>query len=1197
MYLSEIEIFGFKSFAQKTNIKFNQGITAIVGPNGCGKTNIVDAIRWCLGEQKSGMLRSDKMENVIFNGTVFRKPMGMSEVSLTIQNTKGILPTDYSEVTITRRIFRSGESEYLLNKNVCRLKDITNLFMDTGIGANAYSVIELKMVETILSNKADERRIMFEEAAGVNKYKLRRRLALRKLEEVKSDLTRVNDIVVEVEKKVNSLGRQAKRANKYNKFSLMLREQELDLAERELALFNKEKTLSKEKKEENLRIKIKLESELSESEDKIKEEKRTLAETEFRLKAKRNEVTQQREKTYNLQNQISVTKEKKRSLEENITRNKQEIEELKNQLEKSREIIGESSEAIKKIELELVSKDDKKQDLEKEVVELKTKLEDKRNEVKAKNQLLVDRVKEITNKENELANLEKQIEVKNSTISKADARILVLTNNIAKTVGFVEELNEEKTKTETELANSEEEYSSKQKEKEKLEKELNGLKEEELGLKTLVNGLKDKIGFIQSLIDNLEGISGGAKALLENKEWMSDDTTLLAYAGNTSDEYKFAIEAALKNNLNNILVNSLEELKRAIKYLKENNIGKAGFYLTSYDDPDKSGFLENLQDYFARRKGKKLLKEEGFVGWAKDVVRTEKKWEHFFTKILGRTAIVDSLDSAFRLRQKYKVFNFAALDGGYLENTGVIEGGSLSGTSGSLFGRKQYLDRMKIELPERERELEMLHERIKETEDKINSIDLKVLSDQGRLLVNDLVNIEKQIAQFEFEKKKASDEIEKIRQDMREVASELNGIDNDRINMNKHLGSLKGEMQNEEKQRETLEIEFNSFENDFNLRVTELNNLNLELERLLGENRNAGNAIQRAKENIDTINATIEKKQKDIEIFSSEVSFLSNKLKTDDITLQEFEEIKQHLMLGEETVEVEYNNIKTKIDDIESEQSRLRKSREETLDEIHSLEMKLNEFRLKIENLKEHIKESYSLILEEKIFEDLDSFNFRERTEEVDALKQQIKNLGPINLLAYSEFEEEKERLDFLTKQRDDLINSETDIVKTIEEINVTAQSLFMETFGKIRDNFTNIFRSLFNPGDEADLRLEDSADPLEAKIEIVAKPRGKRPTSIELLSGGEKTLTAIALLFAIYLVKPSPFCILDEIDAPLDDANIDRFTKIINDFSKDTQFVVVTHNKRTMEAADTLYGVTMQEEGISKLVAVKFNEDLSVVS
>ncbi|HEX9739267.1 MAG TPA: AAA family ATPase, partial [Ignavibacteriaceae bacterium] len=414
MYLSKLEIFGFKSFAQKTNVQFNEGVTSIVGPNGCGKTNIVDAIRWCLGEQRTSALRSDKMENVIFNGTAGKKPMGMSEVSLTIQNTKGILPTDYSEVTITRRIFRSGESEYLLNKNICRLKDITNLFMDTGIGANAYSVIELKMVETILSNKAEERRIMFEEAAGVNKYKLRRRLALRKLEDVKGDLTRVNDIVTEVEKKVNSLERQAKRADKYNKFSLTLREQELDLAERELALFNREKTRFRNKKEENFKIKINFESQLSELEDKIKNVKQLLSDTETKLKIKRDEVTSQRDEIYNRQKKISVELEKKRSLEENITRYNQELEELKIQLKEAEKIISEGSHSVQEFEKNILSKTSHKTELEKEVTNSRYKLEEKRNQVKTENQSLVEQVKEITNKENDLANLQKQIEARNA---------------------------------------------------------------------------------------------------------------------------------------------------------------------------------------------------------------------------------------------------------------------------------------------------------------------------------------------------------------------------------------------------------------------------------------------------------------------------------------------------------------------------------------------------------------------------------------------------------------------------------------------------------------------------------------------------------------------------------------------------------------------------------------------------------------
>ena len=461
MYLSKLEILGFKSFAQKTVVNFNEGVTSIVGPNGCGKTNIVDAIRWCLGEQRSGALRSDKMENVIFNGTNAKKPMGMAEVSLTIQNTKGILPTEYSEVVITRRIFRSGESEYLLNKNICRLKDITNLFMDTGIGSNAYSVIELKMVETILSSKADERRVMFEEAAGVNKYKLRRRLALRKLDEVRSDLTRVNDIVSEVEKKVNSLERQAKKADRYNRISTQLRELELDLAERELAHFNFQKDEMKITKEENFQKKISFESELAKLEDEISVIKKSLNETESELKEKRDQVKDQTEKVYNVQKQVSVAEERKKSLELNINKYQGELEELNYQLTETREFVANSAETIADFSEKITAKEKEREEVKQLVEKYKSELEDKRNYLKSQSEALIEKYKEITNKENDLANIIKSLQAKNDSIEKLNDKIQVLTNNIAKTVGYLEELGQEKNQTSNSLLEAETLFSPK----------------------------------------------------------------------------------------------------------------------------------------------------------------------------------------------------------------------------------------------------------------------------------------------------------------------------------------------------------------------------------------------------------------------------------------------------------------------------------------------------------------------------------------------------------------------------------------------------------------------------------------------------------------------------------------------------------------------------------------------------------------
>lgn len=1197
MYLSKLEILGFKSFANRTVVNFNQGVTSIVGPNGCGKTNIVDAIRWCLGEQRSGALRSDKMENVIFNGTANKKPMGMSEVSLNIQNNKGILPTEYSEVTITRRIFRSGESEYLLNKNVCRLKDITNLFMDTGIGANAYSVIELKMIENILSSKADERRTMFEEAAGVNKYKLRRRLALRKLDDVKADLTRVNDIVAEVEKKVNSLERQAKKADKYNRISSTLRELELDLAERELALFNLQKVETKEKKEENFRKKIEIESELSKLEDEISEQKQSLTEIENQLKSKRAEITVQTEKIYNVQKHISVAEERKKSLERNIERYKQELEELNIQLEEANEIINNGALDIEELSGKIETKQADKQSTFETVNKYKTELEEKRKSLKEQSDLLIEKFKEITNKENELSNLEKSLESKNNTISKLNEKIQSLTGNIAKTVGYLEELNSEKVDIENKIEEADSLYTQKQKEKEQLEKQLNKLKEKELEFKSLLNSLKEKISFIQNLIDNLEGVSKGAKALLENNVWNSGDKTILAHIGNSNEEYRFAIEASLKNNLNDILVETIEDLRSGIDYLTNNDVGKASFYVSGLRNNKKKSFIDKLRDYSTKRKSKNLQKENGFIGWSIDFVQAEDKWKTFFTRLLDKNVVVDTLDSAFVLSEKYPDFSYTTLNGDYIDQFGNIIGGSAPKPDDSLFGRKQFLEKLKDEFPKKETELDKLRKGIQQLEEKIGEIDLNVLSQQGKLLVNDLANVEKQIAQFEYEKQKANDEIEKTRLEISDLVNESNKLDNDRTALSDLLEGQKEKKVEAEQKHTTLENEFKQFEQEYNSVIANQNKINLELERLLGEKKNTENSIKRAEDSIETIKKSISKREYDITSSNEESDSLTGILEEKRIELEEYEEGKQLLLKEENEIDSAFKALRSLINEKETTQKNLRKERENISDSIHSFDMKLSELGMKIENLFENIKENYSVTIESKTFDDLETFDFKQRTEEVHTLKQQVKNLGPINLLAYSEFEEEKERFDFLSRQRNDLLESEKDIIKTIEEINQTAQTLFMETFEKIRQNFVDIFRGLFNPGDEADLKLEESVDPLEAKIEIIAKPKGKRPTSIELLSGGEKTLTAIALLFAIYLVKPSPFCILDEVDAPLDDANVDRFTKIIKDFSNSTQFIVVTHNKRTMEAADTLYGVTMQEEGISKLVSVRFNEELDFVS
>ena len=1194
MYLSKLEIFGFKSFANKTAINFNRGITGIVGPNGCGKTNIIDGIRWVLGEQKSSTLRSDKMENVIFNGTRTSKPMGMAEISLTMVNDKGILPTEYSEVTITRRIFRSGESEYLLNKNICRLKDITNLFMDTGMGANAYSVIELKMVETILSNKAEERRHMFEEAAGVNKYKLRRRLKLKRLDEVKSDLTRVNDIVSEVQKNVNSLSRQAKKADKYNQIHSILREKEIDLAEREYSKLTSELNLLQTNKIEFDGQKEEIDLNTRKIENELISFREKISSIENELSAKRQELSDNTNKLHNKERNISVAQERDRVLRQNLENYNIELQELNYQNVENESTIDESKKNLSDYEYQITEKQ-YQIDEGHSVLEInRAELERFRETVKVESDNLNNLEKKISLIENRINNTKELTEKSNIEIQKLDAIIQKTTSNIAKTVGYLEELTQEKEDVEKKIAESDAEYVLKEKEKGELEDHLNELHKKELDGRSVIAGIKNKIELLQTFITNLEGVSKGSKILLENSSWTDGERTIVADVGNTSEKYILALNAALKDVLNNLFIEQLNDLKSAIEYLKKYDLGKASFYLLKNHNTSK-GLVSRLNEFGRKRKSKKLSKETEFISWAFDLVETSDKWKPYFANILFNVAVTKDLELAISLNKKYPMFSFVTMDGDFIQTNGIVEAGSLPQLDETLFGRKQLLEDLKNDYPKYEEKLKFVADKIYQTEQELNSINLRDLSDQGRTLLNEISNIEKQISQIEFEKKRANEEIEIAQQKINELVSEsfnhnslLDKLQNEFLTFTTELNGMNSVFNDKLNHQKEHELFYNELLENFNQKK-------LELERLLGQEQNSKEAILRSEENRVKIENSINKRNNDISNTEEELSTLQNIIDENQIGLDELNFFRDQLLADESAIKEKLQEIKNESTNLEEQLSRLRHDRQQLSDTIHATEVKISENRMRIENLTEHINEEYSIKLEYKEFEDTAEFNFKEVSVEVHSLKQQSKNLGPVNLLAYSEYEEEQERLDFLVKQRDDLINSEKDLVNTIHEINDAAQAIFIDTFEKIRENFKRIFGSLFDAGDEADLILQEGVDPLEAKIEITAKPKGKRPTSIEQLSGGEKTLTATALLFAIYLVKPSPFCIMDEVDAPLDDANIDRFSKLLEDFSDNTQFIIVTHNKRTMNAAETMYGVTMQEEGISKLAGVRFTEDIQV--
>lgn len=1192
MYLSKVEIFGFKSFANKVEIKFNSGLTAIVGPNGCGKTNVVDAIRWALGEQRTSTLRSDKMENVIFNGTAHRKPLGMAEVSLTIQNNKGILPIEYTEVTITRRLFRSGESEYLINKTPCRLKDIQNLFMDTGMSSNAYSVIELKMIEDILSNRADDRRILFEEAAGVNKYKHRRKAALRKLEAVKQDLMRVNDIYAEVQKKVNSLERQSKKAEQFNRLYQEARELEINLAERELFRLNNKINLSIQLLENLQNEKQQLLSQIEELDQYQQNLYKQLDEVETQLEKKREEILRSTEDIYKVKENIVRNRERFKNNENNLNRLNQNIAENISKIDLLKNLISESYQKINLIEQEIINSKNELDELEVKKEEYDNFLKERSKEIEEKRRELQNLYSEFNDLKNQHEKLILRIQNNQESIKSLNDKVSKSEQTIEKLSKYLEELTQEHYKAKTRVREAEIALSKAQDRKAEIEQEISKLQQEELETRSALNAIKNKIEFIQNLIDNLEGITKGTKELIIRSDWNKGERILVADAGSTEEKYRIAVENVLKNYLSYILIQLKDDLKRGINYLKENQLGQANFY---FPFEKKQTIWEKINSLSIKKQRKKISQEKGFVAWLKDVIEYSKNWEMFFDKVLGNVCVVENSEIAQRFLEKYKYFDFVTLEGDVFRASGFIEVSGEKFSSETAFGRKKILSELNDIYIKESYKLEQLTTKLADLNSELKSINIKAYQDNLNFVRNDESTIEKQMSQIQFERTRTLEEIEKINLEINnikkindEVEQKVKELQNEIDAKQLIINSKKSELNDEQNK-------FKEIENVHNSNLQKINELKINLTKLESEIINHRNQIERNQSEIISLQSDIQKFETEISNLKEENNQLKNLLSELELQEKTLEDKKKILNEELNIVLSDLNSIRAKISENDKALHERRKNLDEINERIHHNEITVSEGKLKIQNLIDRINEEYQYKLEFKEFEDIDTFNFTEAEERLHSIKNKIRSLGPVNSLAFQEYEEEKKRLEFLTEQRNDLIESEKELIQVIEEINQTAQKQFLETFEKIRQNFIETFRTLFDPGDEADLRLEEGVDPLEAKIEIIAKPKGKRPTSIDLLSQGEKTLTATALLFAIYLVKPSPFCILDEVDAPLDDANIKRFIRLINKFSENTQFIIVTHNKLTMEAAQTLYGVTMEEEGVSKIVAVRFTEEATV--
>jgi chromosome segregation protein len=1183
MYLSKIEVIGFKSFAQRTNLNFDAGVTAIVGPNGCGKTNIVDAIRWALGEQRYSTLRSDKMEDVIFNGTKSRKPLGLAEVSLSIENTKGILPTEYSEVTVTRRVFRSGESEYLLNKVPCRLKDILDLFMDTGMGSDAYSVIELKMVETILSDKTDERRRLFEEAAGVTKYKFRRKAAMRKLESVQQDLMRVNDIVKEVQKTVNSLERQAKRAEQYNEVSAELKGLEIDLLEREYAHLHGKLVPLEERFAYAQTDKSSIHETLQSQEERADQLGLALSGIEQQLQLKQRDTASQFELIHRAEERILVANERSNSLVSNIERYEQEKTALQGQQERlaaEQATLRASGDQLRR---ELASSEVQFAEMKERRQALGRTVEGTKSEVDSYRGSILTLAHELVEKRGERERITERIHNLQGRIDRANEENALYETDIQKNSELVAQLTSEDRELRKRFVEAEVKLLEREKAKKELNDEVDRLQKESDVLKNEMERKASRIDFLRKMVESNEGYSEGARYLLGSEKWIIKNLATVADLVQAEGQYRVAIEAALGDAAHMLVVRDVKDGYAALDELRRQDKGKATFISLDW--------VPRVTRRIGRSSRKRRNHPLQYV-WAPDVVHCDPVYRPLINFLLQDVAIVATLDAVAGTVKNFAGVRCVTLDGEVVTATGTIRGGSKRFDEGGLIGKKSQIAELEQGMKETGVKLAGISDEIRKTKESSEALELKSFVGAVKKIEKEMAAIEMRIAQIEFEKGRARDAVDRNMSETALLQGEIRKLRQQHETATGDLAASEQRKTDHEAMAQSASRELEKLEIEWSDLTRSVNELEIKVVTLQGDIRNTERDVERGNARTEDIRVTLLRRDHEINHAREEITRLSSQIATQTEELAGFRQSFQQLEEEVRGIEETHSSKRNELHQIELKMKDERRMHDDSVSAAHELEMKISELKSGVDHLKERAREEFELELQLKSYPDNEFVDFAQLRDEIKGHKDRIRVLGAINFAAFDEFKGESERLAFLTGQRDDLLEAEKTLLSTIEEINTTAQKKFSDTFAKIRENFIATFKELFQEGDDCDLRIEEGVDPLEANIEIIAKPRGKRPTSIDLLSGGEKTLTAIALLFAIYLVKPSPFCILDEVDAPLDDSNIDRYTRILKKFSNNTQFIVVTHNKRTMEAASALYGVTMEEEGISKIVTVRFNEE-----
>jgi chromosome segregation protein len=1171
MQLTKLELKGFKSFADKVVINFDEGITGIVGPNGCGKSNVVDSIRWVLGEQKTRVLRSDKMENVIFNGTKTRKPTQLAEVSLTFNNTKNLIPTEYAQVTVTRRYYRSGESEYLLNGVTCRLKDITNLFLDTGIGTNSYAIIELKMVDDILNDKDNSRRTLFEEAAGISKFKIRKKETLKKLSDTDADLDRVEDLLFEIEKNLKSLERQASQAKRYYEIKGEYKGSSIALAKKtignQLSDFDR---IQKEIQVENDK-KLTLATLVNEKESAIANAKSDLILKEKLLSSRQKSLNEHVSKIRQYESDKKIKNERQKFLQDKIDNLREQISLDKQSSERtSISLDGLNKEAL---------------EVERQVNELNDKVEQLKAEYEQQKELTNEAQSKLTSlsqyyseKKDETFQLSKDIEIKDIQLKSMIGELNKTSEDSHQQSANLEEfqLRLNQISKEREEANSifeklrDSEGKLKER-KETTEQKISTTKEELTLINRKLDAKQNEFNLTKSLVDNLEGFPEAIKFLKKNPQWK--DAPLLSDIISCPEDYRVTIENFLEPYMNYYVVEKEDDALKAVNLLSDASRGKAHFFI-----------LEKLEK-LATTSNIKTTDLKAAI----DLVEFDNKYQNLFYYLLSEVYISSNTSNTSN-----KGIVLLDKEGKLTKRKFSISGGSVGLFEGKRIGRAKNLEKLELEIKELNKKQTLSLKEIEKTQSELEEIKKNSQAEKLEQVREDLSRINERQISVQTKQEQFTDLLNTNRNRREDIQQQM-------IDLEKALDKLKPLEEKEKAELIELETkllanreEATSLQEALNIKSSSFNDQNV----VFHQHKNRLSSLQQEvsfkREALDNTSERIERNREEQEAATQNLNDLAKKSTESDDELIGMYEEKESLESGVNEAEKDYYAARTLIDE-EDKNLRETQRQKEGIDHLlMEWNNKLNDSKLGLNSVKDRLSVEFNIDLEKVPDEEIEpyqKFTEEELQTKVEKLRNRIENMGPINPMAMEAYEEINERHTFITDQKEDLIKAKESLMLTIGEIDEVARKTFMEAFDQIKDNFIKVFRTLFTEEDDCDLVLVDPENPLESSIDIIAKPKGKRPLTINQLSGGEKTLTATSLLFSIYLLKPAPFCIFDEVDAPLDDANIDKFNEIIRKFSKESQFIIVTHNKRTMSSTDVIYGVTMQEQGVSKVIPVDLRE------